>query len=193
MANLYQGDIHYITSTITDVDSVKIEISYDNKETWTTIADNVPIFHATVGDQEVYQPLAYPWTVTGLGTQCYFRVSGTGDDSDIVDDSDTSFAVMRNIKIGSIDLDTITINFSVATDASGKTVTIDGVSATVNSQSENHITFTPAEPLDTTTKVYTVRVSLSDGTYKDFTFTYNTRVAAGSIRMGLSSSISMAV
>lgn len=93
MAKLYVGDTYNITATIIDADLVKVEVSYDNKETWELIETEIVTEHETVGDQEVYEPFVYPWLVVGEGTECFFRVSGLDGDVDITDASDESFEI----------------------------------------------------------------------------------------------------
>jgi hypothetical protein len=88
------GQVYHIIRTIVDIDSVKIRLSRNNGVTWELIADNIPISHTTIGEQEVYNNLNYQWTVTAPnGDSCIFEVSGAGENADIVDISNTPFTI----------------------------------------------------------------------------------------------------
>lgn len=100
MATLYVGQSFTIRSEVQDVDAVKIEISYDNGEHYSTVAERVEIEHSKVDDQEVYQPLAYRWTVEGTGDLCIIRVSGLDGNEDIIDESEPFRIVEGRINIG---------------------------------------------------------------------------------------------
>lgn len=134
MATLYVGDGFTIRSEIQDVDAVKIEISYDNGENYSTIAERVEIEHSKVDDQEVYQPLAYDWTVEGTGEQCILRVSGLDGDEDISDQSEP-FSIEERVAT------TIVITPRSARVAPGKTRQL---SAVVYDQTENALDVQPA-------------------------------------------------
>lgn len=134
MATLYVGDSYTIRSTITDVDAVKIEISYNNGGNYSTIAERVEIEHSKVDDQEVYQPLAYVWTVEGTGELCIIRVSGLEGDEDISDQSEP-FSIEERVAT------TIVITPRAARVAPGKTRQF---SAVVYDQTETALDVQPA-------------------------------------------------
>lgn len=120
MATLYVGDGFTIRSEIQDVDAVKIEISYNNGENYSTIAERVEIEHSKVDDQEVYQPLAYDWTVEGVGELCIIKVSGLDGDEDISDQSEP-FSIEERVAT------TIVITPRAARVAPGKTRQLSAV------------------------------------------------------------------
>ena len=65
------GNKATISWTSSSNDYVKIEISYDNKETWTTIAESVS---ASDG--------SYEWTVEGTpSNDCYLRITDINNSS----------------------------------------------------------------------------------------------------------------
>lgn len=134
MATLYVGDGFTIRSEIQDVDAVKIEISYNNGENYSIIAERVEIEHSKEDDQEVYQPLAYDWTVEGTGELCIIRVSGLDGDEDISDQSEP-FSIEERVAT------TIVITPRVARIAPGKTRQF---SAVVYDQTETALDVQPA-------------------------------------------------
>lgn len=111
MSTLKIGNIYTIIRTDFDIDAVKIELSRDGGLNWELIAASVSIPSEQVGDQQVYSNLSYPWTVTGPETaHGLFRITGLGEDSDIVSISSRSFSINNDI-IPPLELD-VALNFS---------------------------------------------------------------------------------
>lgn len=96
---LYIGQSYTINRIILDIDAVKIELSRDFGSTWEVINANVSIVHYTSGDEELYEPLSYAWTVTGpSASNCLFKISSIDPlSTDIYNISDTGFSIGQTI------------------------------------------------------------------------------------------------
>jgi len=148
--------------------------------------DYITPTYEIVGDVRVYNPIKTSWSIPtseAFAENCYFEVVGVGYEDDVVATSE-KFTISRKPEISGIKLNTITITGQFL-DANDKTVTVDGVDATVVSQDATTIVFTPATPLLLTGE-YSITVTLVDGSTQLYTWKFGTFISAGRMRTNVS-------
>jgi len=192
--------VEYIGSTIRRTGVIPEGCSIPDQIQWAISRDGVltnigdPVTTYTEDEEtgeRTYHDQSIEWVADGEYTEiAFFVVIGLGDESDISYPSD-EFTIQKRIAVSSININQVTLNFSSAVDASGKTVTVDDVPATVNAEDATSITFTFPEALNITTRNYNVVVTLPDGSSQSFVIDYRWRLVQSSARTSVAIAVAV--